>query len=58
MSNNDSLDELTRKYLAKSDDLGELEVKDTKNKAKTWKEKDDNGNEVEKNDRETPDSEW
>ncbi len=61
MSNNDSLDEETKRILAEVQpdaQSGSNDSKESKNKGKTWIEKDENGNEYETNDLETPDSEW
>jgi len=58
MSHDDSLDEETKRLLAEVDSDDSGESKDIKNKGKTWTEKDETGRKVERNDKETPDSEW
>ncbi len=56
MSNNDSIDEETKRILA---EVGSNDSKESsKNKGKTWTEKDENGVEFETNDKDTDDSEW
>ncbi len=57
MSNNDSIDEETKRILSEVDSDDSKES-NNKNKGKTWNQKDDNGNDWETNDMETPDSEW
>jgi len=58
MSHVDSKEEEAKRILAKVNSNDSKESNNSKNKGKTWTDKDDNGNEVEKNDRDTPDSEW
>ncbi len=62
MSNNDSIDEETKRILAEVESDAQSGSDDSKesnkNKGKTWKKKNDKGVEYETNDLETPDSEW
>ncbi len=62
MSNNDSLDEETKRILAEVEPDAQSGSNDSKesskNKGKTWIEKDEHGVEYETNDKDTDDSEW
>ncbi len=58
MSNNDSIDEETKRILAEVDSNDSTESKENKNKGKTWIEKNKQGTDVEYNDEDTPDDEW
>ncbi len=63
MSNNDSLDEETKRILAEVDADAQSSTNDSKESSKSEKPKittytDDEGNEWETNTKDTPDSEW